>query len=182
MSYEDAPQTKMLATHCCVCGRPLVDAKSVELGIGPECGQFLHGVSDITEGQRELGNQLVHAASVYTSQGRLDKVRECATAIGAIGLVGLAEILEDRCNDAVAKAKIEIGEADGRLWVSTPFKRSRKEEFTKAWRAIPGRRWDAAHECNVVPADQRPAVLALLKEFFPGEYAVGPKGPFMVVP
>jgi hypothetical protein len=164
MSYEDAPQTKMLATHCCVCGRPLVDAKSVELGIGPECGQ------------------LVHAASVYTSQGRLDKVRECATAIGAIGLVGLAEILEDRCNDAVAKAKIEIGEADGRLWVSTPFKRSRKEEFTKAWRAIPGRRWDAAHECNVVPADQRPAVLALLKEFFPGEYAVGPKGPFMVVP
>ena len=37
MSYENAPATKMLATNCCCCGRPLVDSMSVELGIGPEC-------------------------------------------------------------------------------------------------------------------------------------------------
>lgn len=37
MSYENAPATKMLATHCACCARPLVDAESVELGIGPDC-------------------------------------------------------------------------------------------------------------------------------------------------
>ena len=37
MSYENAPATQLLATHCCCCARPLVDAKSVELGVGPDC-------------------------------------------------------------------------------------------------------------------------------------------------
>lgn len=34
--YENAPAAAMLATHCC-CGRPLLDAVSVEAGIGPDC-------------------------------------------------------------------------------------------------------------------------------------------------
>ena len=37
MSYENAPATRMLATHCAACGRPLVDATSVETGMGPVC-------------------------------------------------------------------------------------------------------------------------------------------------
>lgn len=37
MSYENAPATKFIAVNCCVCGRPLVDAISVEEGIGPIC-------------------------------------------------------------------------------------------------------------------------------------------------
>lgn len=36
-SYTAAPACEMLATHCCVCGLPLLDALSVELGIGPIC-------------------------------------------------------------------------------------------------------------------------------------------------
>lgn len=35
-SYETAPATRKLATHCVCCGRPLVDARSVSLGIGPK--------------------------------------------------------------------------------------------------------------------------------------------------
>lgn len=35
-TYENAPATKMLATNCVVCGRALVDAVSVEMGIGPD--------------------------------------------------------------------------------------------------------------------------------------------------
>ena len=34
--YTQAPATLMLATNCVCCGRALVDAVSVELGIGPE--------------------------------------------------------------------------------------------------------------------------------------------------
>lgn len=37
MSYETAPATKMLATFCACCARPLVDAVSVETGVGPDC-------------------------------------------------------------------------------------------------------------------------------------------------
>jgi SWI/SNF-related matrix-associated actin-dependent regulator 1 of chromatin subfamily A len=37
MSYENAPATRLLATHCAVCSRSLVDAVSVETGIGPIC-------------------------------------------------------------------------------------------------------------------------------------------------
>lgn len=35
--YENSPACRMLATHCACCGRPLVDADSVEFGIGPVC-------------------------------------------------------------------------------------------------------------------------------------------------
>jgi hypothetical protein len=37
MSYESAPATKMLATQCACCGRALVDAASIEAGMGPTC-------------------------------------------------------------------------------------------------------------------------------------------------
>jgi hypothetical protein len=45
MSYENAPATEMLATHCAICSRPLLDAVSVEIGIGPVCRQR-HGYDE----------------------------------------------------------------------------------------------------------------------------------------
>lgn len=44
-TYENAPATRMLATHCAVCSRPLVDAASVEAGMGPDC-RDRHGYDD----------------------------------------------------------------------------------------------------------------------------------------
>ena len=59
MSYVNAPATKMLATHCCVCHRPLLDAKSVELGIGPDCLKR-HGFNiDVPEVDRVEANFIV---------------------------------------------------------------------------------------------------------------------------
>ena len=37
MTYEDAPATKMLRVGCACCGRALLDAESVESGMGPVC-------------------------------------------------------------------------------------------------------------------------------------------------
>ena len=45
MSYESAPATRMIATDCACCGRPLLDSDSVELGIGPICRKR-HGYFD----------------------------------------------------------------------------------------------------------------------------------------
>jgi hypothetical protein len=36
-AYLNAPATRFVATHCCCCGKALVDALSVERAIGPEC-------------------------------------------------------------------------------------------------------------------------------------------------
>lgn len=44
-SYENAPSTTLLATHCALCGRPLRDADSVERGVGPDCAEK-HGYGD----------------------------------------------------------------------------------------------------------------------------------------
>lgn len=44
MTYEAAPSTRLLATHCAICNRPLRDAESVERGIGPDCAErYGHG-------------------------------------------------------------------------------------------------------------------------------------------
>lgn len=45
MTYENAPSTRLLATHCACCNRPLRDAESVERGIGPDCAER-HGYGD----------------------------------------------------------------------------------------------------------------------------------------
>lgn len=37
MGYEQAPATKLLAQHCCHCGKELLDADSVQAGMGPTC-------------------------------------------------------------------------------------------------------------------------------------------------
>lgn len=38
-SYELSVACGILATHCCICSRPLTDAESVEHGIGPVCSR-----------------------------------------------------------------------------------------------------------------------------------------------
>ena len=47
MTYEAAPATTLLASHCAVCARPLLDAESVEAGIGPDCRK--HGFAKASQ-------------------------------------------------------------------------------------------------------------------------------------
>lgn len=59
MSHENAPATKLLATNCAACGRALVDAESVETGIGPECRKRYATEGKLAESVRAEANQLV---------------------------------------------------------------------------------------------------------------------------
>jgi gamma-glutamylaminecyclotransferase len=52
--YENAPATRLLATSCACCGRALLDAISVEAGIGPDCREK-YGYGE-AQGRRERGN------------------------------------------------------------------------------------------------------------------------------
>jgi hypothetical protein len=181
--YTEAPATKMLATHCVCCGRPLVDACSVELGIGPECrnGIFPEGVDDA---DRKAANKHVYEAALAAQNGAAEKVVEYADAIRKLGFVELADKVERRFKDGVAnverKADITIEEKEGYMLVSTPYRRGDAEAFKKAWRDIPGRRYIGKRKANEVPVAQKAAVWELLKRFFPGKWGNGPKGAFRV--
>ncbi len=175
MGYETAIQTKMLATHCCVCGRPLVDASSVELGIGPECRSNYAG--GIDENTRILCNKLTYQAALAAQRGDLTAVRALAAEIESAGLAKLAAKIVKRFKNAETKCKIFIVERDGKLYVDTPFKRS-VEDFASHWRAIPGRRWENGK--NVVPVSSKAALWALLKALYAGEWLQSGRGYFRI--
>ncbi len=157
MTYEAAPATKMIATHCAVCARPLLDSESVERGIGPDCAKK-HGfskaqgepnwlavgvaLSELPEGSveqklietadaRKLANLLVHRIACDQAG---PAVNAYTNAIHAAGFVKLAERIAKR----VAPIAVEV--VGSYLMVKAPY----SESAVIAFRAIPGKSWDAA--------------------------------------
>jgi len=182
--YENAPATKMLATNCAVCGKPLVDAESCETGLGPICRAESGFDAGVAEADRETANRLVFNAAIAAQQGRATVVVEIAKAVEKLGFPVLAGKMRARFMRVVAaperRADIFIVlEKDGKtLQVHTPYRRGAAEEFTAAWRAIPGRQWHT--RANHIPVEQKAALWALLKRFFPGKWGKGPQGVFRV--
>ena len=121
-TYESAPSTILLATHCACCNRPLRDAVSVEAGMGPDC-RDKHGYNeepacapDWATAMRELDgfvaiadvnptltprkacNVLVHQAACQPRTMRAPYV----AAIAALGFTTLAKALAEgagECGD-----------------------------------------------------------------------------------
>lgn len=175
--YENAPATKMLSANCAVCGRPLVDAISVEMGIGPECRKEYDG--GITAAVQSEANKIVHGAALAAGLGRINEVLAAADKVEALGLAVLANKMRRRFKSAERLAEIEIeGPFDGTYRVVTPYRRKESARFVAAWRAVPGRRW--VNGANLIPAGSKNALWALLKEFFGGRYVKGPKGVFRI--
>jgi len=125
-NYLNSPSTRLLATNCVCCGRALVDACSVELGIGPECrlGIFPEGIDDC---DRKIANEHVHAAAIAAQNGQVQKVVEIAGLIRELGFVELADKVERRFAEGVVKAErnadIVIEEEDGYMLIATPYRR-----------------------------------------------------------
>lgn len=179
MSYEDAVATKMLASHCVICGRALVDALSVERGVGPECYEHLQMDSvSVSDEARKAANKLVYKAAVVAQNGEISRVLELAGEIRALGMPNLAEKVARRFRNSERYQEIVITPEGDMLRVETPFRRGAKEEFIAAWRSIPGRRF--MDKANYVPVAQKQALFKLLKRFFAGKVAKGPKGLFKV--
>lgn len=174
--YENALATKLLASHCVCCGRALVDAISVELGIGPECRDGFN--FDLTDANRKIANKLVFEASLAATNGFIEIVRANAAKIREMGFGELAEKMEKRFVKAEVKADIVIREVAGALQVVTPYRRKDAKAFITAWRDIPGRRW--VNGANVVPVASKKQLYTVLRQFFPGRYAKGPKGVFKI--
>jgi len=167
----------MLASHCIICGRPLVDAISVSVGMGPECRQ--HNDAGISPQVQEACNKLTHDAALAAQNGDIESIYKYADEIERLGLKVLADKVRKRFVNAKKNVKIRIREVNGKLYVKTPFRRN--ADFITAWREIEGRRYDYANKENVVPIEAKPQVWTLLQRFWPGFYGEGPKGLFRVI-
>ncbi len=157
--YENAPATKMLATHCCACGRPLVDAPSVESGMGPDCRKKYGVGTGVTPEARERINSLVY--QIALAQGcTLAQARELH-GLGAERIVGK---LADRF------ALATVREDGGALVVETPY----REDIVALMR---GFAWDAAAKARRVPVARARELHERFKRF-PAGWGMGRKGPF----
>lgn len=137
-TYENAPATIMLATHCACCGRPLVDAESVTAGIGPHC-RDKHGVPDtLDEETRTRANKLVHAIA------REDvSAKELVAATVELALLG-CDKLAARCAKRAGRIQITLT-SEAELEVRAPY----SDGFRFG-------RWDREAKCRRVhPADAK---------------------------
>ena len=184
--YENAPATKLLATNCCACGKPLVDAKSVEVGMGPVCRKKYGYDTDVGEYERKAANVLIHKLAVAVSGGNVDlESLKCAIVLRELGFAKIADIFVHRGAGVVIEER-EI-EDQPRYVVRTPF----SPEFNQAsW--MPGRfglKFPAALSGSKrkvfhwvfprTPVARRRIFNALLTCFL-GALAVGPQGPFEI--
>lgn len=182
MGYEDATATKLLATNCLCCGRPLLDAKSVEIGIGPDC-RAKHGY-DIaaTDEQRTEANKLVHAAA--TAVDAFTVLTICDD-LAKLGFQALAAKVQDR----FVQVTITTHEG-GMLLVNTSYNASVTPAFNADIKRIPGRKPVMSKGTGrggkdewkgwAIPANQRAALWNALQAHYPGAAGIGPKGAFQV--
>lgn len=189
MSYENAPSTVMLATHCAICARPLRDAKSVDVGIGPECRKK-HGFNEnVDEEARAAANRIIHAVALARSGGT-DLAGDwdaltAAMALAGLGFRKLADVIASRA--AAVRIYEDTGVAVNGfpvdhhmsgsvvLRVFAPYSEAANDDWYRM-----GAKWDKVNKCRVVPAAKKPDLWALLLRHFPGACAVGPSGPFRI--
>lgn len=181
--YVNAPATKMLATHCLLCGRPLLDSVSVQQGLGPECRKHMNVIANAEH--QELANKLIHLAAIAVQNGKIQDVLSIANAVeDSCQMPELAKKIRERFSDAVYKAEhfadITIFEDGENLLVKTPYRRGEAEAFRQAWRNVPGRRWISDKGMNMIPKSSKLQMWTLLRTFFPGKWGIGPKGVFRV--
>jgi uncharacterized Zn finger protein (UPF0148 family) len=165
-AYENAPGTQLLATHCAACGRPLLDAQSVEIGMGPDCRKRFGYGTETTPELRAAANRLIHRIAVR--QAGLDVAR-AADELRALGFPALAQRVLERVTS------VRITEAGPQtLRVAAPY----LEAAIPAWRQLG--RWDRDAKAYLVPLTARAALWRLLRAYYAGHLAHGPRGAFMI--
>lgn len=168
MSYESAPATKMLATHCAVCHRPLLDAESVELGIGPDCRKKYGFLIDCAPEARAEANKIVHRVAVGVSAGM--QAEELKAALAALQLLGFVQLAQ-KVAEGAAAVRVSVA-ADGRLAVESPFTPPFSEDLKRRCQA----RWDKEKKVWLVAAVKREWLWTVIKAHFAGHLVMGTKG------
>ena len=177
MSYENAPATEMLASNCAFCARPLVDAQSVECGVGPICRKKWMVADAVTDEARVEANKLIHTIA------KLQTGKEVTQAVARLKELGLAKVVE-RINKRIkpkTKNMVQLSYEGERLHLVTPWNRSLDfNAWLSGMRGVGGMRYEGKGNGNSFPKTARAAVYRLLCDFFPGFPATGPQGEFTI--
>lgn len=190
-TYETSPACILVATHCCVCGRPLVDSDSVNTGIGPVCakrtryGHFdkepdifkaatlLNEIGVVIElvDPHKAANKLVY--TIAANQSDLGLVRRLTEVVFLMGYTVLANVLRKRFAPVTFTVKTE----GTTLFAS--FEAKGDENFNLALglvRTVPGKQWDKVRKGNTFPLSSRGPLWATLKKLPKGSVVEGDKG------
>lgn len=169
MSYEDAKSTKMLATHCFACRRPLRDSMSVEIGMGPVCrGKAGYDEVGCTLEQRQRANALIHKVALNQTDKAV--IKQCCVELMALKFRGVAEVVASRLGVTVKDGP------EGRFTLRVPF----TWDWVRESGSIPGKHYNRKTKAETYPNEQKGRVYAALVKHFPGVVGMGPKGFFVV--
>ncbi len=168
MTYETAPATILLATNCAFCARPLVDAASVEAGVGPECRKR-HGMNQISEELRVEANELIYQIALKQDG---TEVSSHLLRLRDMGLEKIADRIEKRLAETYFAA---IMKDEGELFsVKCGYHLSMSAGLGFAT----GGRWDKERKVRTFPISSKREVFERLKKVLPGGKCLGPKGEF----
>lgn len=192
--YENAPATKLVATHCACCGKALVDALSVDIGIGPICrGKWgfnkpcaeadwdsaMIALGKATESllmseggaeawanrdARKVCNVLVYHIAAEPSDGNTNSR---ISAIYSLGYHKLAAKLAT----VLGGVKVVHDSNPDYLLLTAP----RTDNWYPMMR-VPGQYWDRKRRVRVIPAASKGHLWLALVAMYPGKLCVGDKG------
>lgn len=166
MSYEAAPATALVATHCALCGRALVDAESVERGIGPVCADK-YGAEVGPSENRVVANRLIWEIAAKPAA---NDVPAKVSALRTLGYARVADRIAERLVPDMGTIRITtegtmlVIEAEG---LGNDF-----HLLLAALRAVPGRRYDRERKVNTVPVSQKRALWDALRSRMPAGVAI----------
>jgi len=166
--YENAPATKMLATHCAACGKELVDARSVEAGMGPDCRKKYQIPDTLDDETRTEANRLVYQIALD------QKGPQVVANLARLRDLG-CDVIVDRIVKRVRPIEV-LDDGEGRFALKTPY----DPDFVGHLRTVHGRRWDRERKVWTFPNSQKPWVWKALQKSYPGTLGLGPRGPFTV--
>lgn len=159
----------LVATHCCACGHALVDARSVERGIGPICwkklGQETEGLDEET---RKTVNKLMYRASLAWSAGEVDKTRELAVQIHDAGAPACARRIAANAGSVV----IEVNVEGTKIVVKSPY----NDKFIAETRALPGRFYIKKEKATEFGLSAKAALWTAIQNAFKGAILMSKKG------
>jgi hypothetical protein len=200
--------TALVATLCACCSLPLVDALSVERGIGPVCWGK-HGAKkptspalwpEVSVALDELEAHTPGHLSALFLVVRESAAREAQqdTANALIRLIAIEQHgqcvnlytnaleslgytkLAARIAKRLATVRIEMVQLPGHQ--DNPhvegYAVQSPYEGGEPLRFVPGRRWDKVRKANMFPVSSKRALFEALRRCYPGATAHGPKGLF----
>lgn len=184
--YQEARAVELVATSCCVCGRPLIDAPSLKAGIGPICAEKTgYGRDELPADVRDEVNRLVYELAAY---GRDVRAIERLGRLRELGFHELVTRVEERLESLVEIWTGLVPGDSSRVWVEFP-KLATQEAFDALLadvRCVPGRRWErnGAKGWNTFPRTRTvfSEFRAVLAKHFPGRVVRGLKGLYVVYP